>query len=313
MIFVGAGASRDAPANLPDFRQLTSDIAAEAQAPVTEDDLNQPDVFLGTLHDRQVDVHQRVAAHIGVSTSEPNRLHHGLVNLAMAGQPVRIVTTNYDSHLSTVLSKHGIQLEEYRAPALPMGDDFTGIVYLHGSLRQEPKWLVVTDGDFGRAYLRDAWAARFLERMFARYTVLFVGYSHGDVVMRYLERSLGPRACDRYLLTPAPEEPHWKALGVHSIGYPIVDGSHAALVDAIERWGSDASMGLLDHQQRIAQLVSAPPSQVPEEASSGGCGRRSSPGAAVRRRGPRRRVATVGGDATGVRSSVRSFGAADGL
>lgn len=168
VIFVGAGASRDAPANLPDFRQLTSDIAAEAQAPVTEDDLNQPGVFLGTLHDRQVDVHQRVAAHIGVSTSEPNRLHHGLVNLAMAGQPVRIVTTNYDSHLSTVLSKHGIQLEEYRAPALPMGDDFTGIVYLHGSLRQEPKWLVVTDGDFGRAYLRDAWAARFLERMFAK-------------------------------------------------------------------------------------------------------------------------------------------------
>jgi hypothetical protein len=87
VIFVGAGASRDAPANLPDFRQLTSDIAAEAQAPVTEDDLNQPDVFLGTLHDRQVDVHQRVAAHIGVSTSESNRLHHGLVKLAMAGQP----------------------------------------------------------------------------------------------------------------------------------------------------------------------------------------------------------------------------------
>jgi hypothetical protein len=191
VIFVGAGASRDAPSNLPDFRKLTSDIAAEAQAPVTKDDLNQPDVFLGTLGDRQVDVHQRVAAHIGVST-EPNRLHHGLVNLAMAGQPVRIVTTNYDLHLSTVLNNRGIQLEEYRAPALPMGDDFTGIVYLHGSLRQEPKRLVVTDGDFGRAYLRDAWAARFLERMFATYTVLFVGYSHNDVVMRYLERSLDP-------------------------------------------------------------------------------------------------------------------------
>lgn len=267
VIFVGAGASRDAPSNLPDFRKLTSDIAAETQAAVTEDDLNQPDVFLGTLGDRHVDVHQRVADHIGVSTSEPNRLHHGLANLAMAGQPVRIVTTNYDLHLSSALSNRGIQLEEYRAPALPMGDDFTGIVYLHGSLRQEAKRLVVTDGDFGRAYLRDAWAARFLERMFATYTVLFVGYSHGDVVMRYLERSLGPRACDRYLLTPTPDEPHWKTLGVHAIGYPIVDGSHGALVEAIERWGLDAAMGLLDHRQQIAEFVSAPPSQVPEEAS----------------------------------------------
>jgi hypothetical protein len=81
---------------------------------------------------------------------------------------VRIVTTNYDLHLSTVLSKRGIQVEGYMAPALPMGDDFSGIVYLHGSLQRELKRLVVTDSDFGRAYLRDAWAARFLERMFAR-------------------------------------------------------------------------------------------------------------------------------------------------
>ncbi len=148
-----------------------------------------------------------------------------------------------------------------------MGDDVNGVVYLHGNLRQEPTRLVVTDRDFGRAYLRDAWAARFLERMFAAYTVLFVGYSHNDVVMRYLARSPGPRACGRYLLTSDPGEPSWRTLGVHPIGYPIVDGSHAALVDAIEGWASLGSMGLLDHRQRIAQLVSAPPSQVPEEAS----------------------------------------------
>jgi hypothetical protein len=67
VIFVGAGASSDAPSNLPDFRKLTSDIAAEAQAHATKDDLDRPDVFLGTLADRHVDVHQRVAAHIGVS------------------------------------------------------------------------------------------------------------------------------------------------------------------------------------------------------------------------------------------------------
>lgn len=266
VIFVGAGASLDVPANLPGFRALTVSIAAEAQVEATNDELDHPDVFLGKLVDRQVDVHRRVAAHIGVPTSKPNRLHTALGELAVTGGPVRIVTTNYDLHLSTVLSGLHIQVEEYVGPALPMGDDFTGVVYLHGSLRQEPRHLVVTDRDFGRAYLRDAWAARFLERMFATYTVLFVGYSHGDVVMRYLARALVPGA-SRYVLTSTPDALDWRPLGLCPIGYPVVGGSHAALVDAIERWAFLASMGLLDHRQLILDLVSVPPSQVPEEAS----------------------------------------------
>jgi hypothetical protein len=48
VIFVGAGASRDAPSSLPDFQTLTADIAAEAQAPATDDELYQPDVFWAT-------------------------------------------------------------------------------------------------------------------------------------------------------------------------------------------------------------------------------------------------------------------------
>jgi SIR2-like protein len=266
VIFVGAGASRDAPASLPDFRTLTTTIAAEAQAPVTETDLAQLDVFLGRLEDRKFDVHRRVFAHIEVATSKPNRLHKALVDLAASAQPVRIVTTNYDLHLSTVLEQRDINVDEFVGPALPMGDDFTGVVYLHGSLRQQSRRLVVTDGDFGRAYLRDAWAARFLERMFATYTVLFVGYSHSDVVMRYLARALGPGA-PRYVLTSSPDEPDWHALGVHPIGYPVSGGSHVALVDAVEGWATQASMGLLEHRQRIAQLVSAAPSKIPEEVS----------------------------------------------
>jgi len=63
----------------------------------------------------------------------------------------------------------------YEPPALPVGDDFLGVVHLHGSLTQEPRRLVVTDINFSRANLREAWAARFLERMFASFTVLFVG------------------------------------------------------------------------------------------------------------------------------------------
>ncbi len=66
------------------------------------------------------------------------------------------------------------------------------MVYLHGRLDQEHHRLIVTDEDFGKAYLTDAWAARFLDRMFGEYPVLFfVGYSHNDTIMKYLARGLG--------------------------------------------------------------------------------------------------------------------------
>lgn len=266
VIFVGAGASRDAPSSLPDFRTLTADIAAEGQAEMTPDELEKPDVLLGRLDDQKVDVRLRVASRIGAQSSRPNRLHKAIVDLAATRPPIRLVTTNYDLHLSSVLEDVDIDVTEYIGPALPMGDDFSGLVYLHGSLRQEARHLVVTDRDFGRAYLRDAWATRFLERMFATFTVLFIGYSHGDVVMQYLARALGPGA-PRYVLTSNPDAGNWRRLGIRPIGYEVVDGSHVALVDAVEGWASWMSMGLLEHRQRVAKLVSAPPSQVPEEAS----------------------------------------------
>jgi len=169
VLFVGAGASRSSPSDLPDFRSLTADIAAESSVPVVDAQLDQPDQLLGDLAEQHhVDVHARVAARIGVSSSQPNRLHAEIARLASSVGPIRIVTTNYDLHLSSALAATGSPSTEYMAPALPMGDDFTGIVYLHGCLQQEPAALIVTDADFGRAYLRDAWAARFLERMFSR-------------------------------------------------------------------------------------------------------------------------------------------------
>ena len=267
VIFVGAGASRDLPSGLPDFRRLAADIAADASVEVTDDQLEQPDILLGDLEDRpDFNVHRRVAVRLGGETSRPNQLHEAIAALAAAGPPIRVVTTNYDPHLSTALDVQGSVVAEYMAPALPLGDDFTGVVYLHGCLRQDPEALVVTDSDFGRAYLRDAWAARFLERMFATYTVLFIGYSHDDVVMSYLARGLRADSA-RFVLTAEPGAARWRRLRIEPVGYPIMSGSHSALGDAVDGWASWASMGLLDHRQRVEQLLSAAPPRVPEEAS----------------------------------------------
>jgi NAD-dependent SIR2 family protein deacetylase len=102
VIFVGAGASRSSPSNLPDFRQLAAGIAADSGVTATREQLENPDVLLGDLKDQHaVDV-QRVADLLGAGSSRPNRLHEAIAALAVASPQVRIVTTNYDLHLSDV-------------------------------------------------------------------------------------------------------------------------------------------------------------------------------------------------------------------
>ncbi|KUK82574.1 MAG: hypothetical protein XD96_0775 [Petrotoga mobilis] len=92
----------------------------------------------------------------------------------------------------------------YRAPALPLGHQFSGIIYLHGCVDQKPEELILTDKDFGRVYLTEGWATRFLVEVFGNYKVLFVGYSHNDLPMEYLGRGLPPETT-RFALVPEEE------------------------------------------------------------------------------------------------------------
>lgn len=266
VVFAGAGVSVAPPSDLPRFAPLARRIGEEAGCVVTEKHLESPDRFLGDL-EAKTNVHQRVHDLVGDRQSRPNALHAALLRLAVAGgRSLRLVTTNYDLHFTTASRELGLDAPRFDGPALPLGDDFSGIVHVHGSLDQESRRLVVTDRDFGHAYLTDAWAARFLQSMFRRYTVLFVGYSHADVVMYYLARGL-PRGTSRYALVPDDELSSWRGLDIETVAYPkSSDDSHNALTTAIEKWADRTSMGLLDHRRRIADLVSAPPPEEPVDA-----------------------------------------------
>lgn len=262
VVFVGAGASMDPPASLPNFKDLVKEVGTRADTPPTEADLERLDRFLGTLDDRGIEVHDLVAKAIDLPDSRPNRLHQAIVDLARAHPPVRIVTTNYDRHLTSAAEAAGLDVEVFRGPALPVGDDFVGIVHLHGALDQEARRLVVTDTDFGHAYIREAWAARFLDRMFSAFTVLFIGYSYGDLVMQYLGRSLG-RGGTRFVLTDREDLPEWKSYGLTPVVYLAPKNSHVALSETLERWTELASRGRTEHRRLIADLVSTGPPAVP--------------------------------------------------
>jgi hypothetical protein len=262
VLFVGAGASVDPPSGLPLFDRLACQLAEMARVPF--DESVTIDFFLGSMP-LSFDTHRHTHEIVARQGSVPNSTHEALVRVASSIGRLRIVTTNFDKHLSTAATAGGIEVSDtWIGPALPLGEDFTGIVHLHGSVLREPRELVLTDRDFGRAYLTSAWATRFLLPMFQRFTVLFVGYSHDDPIMRYLALGL-PSGTPRYAFTSADEVAHskWSRLGVQPIGYPVRGHDHSALVATLEAWDLRARMGQTEHRARIVEVVNGGPTLTP--------------------------------------------------
>lgn len=264
VVFAGAGISMGHPSNLPNFDKLAERIAGGA---LRREDGEPVDRFLGRLVDKGVNVEGIARQIIADPSSKHAAAHEHLVNLFPTLDRLRIVTTNFDRHFTTALANtYGSSAPVYVGPALPLGREFNGLVYLHGSIDNLHHRLVLTDGDFGRAYLTDGWATRLLAEMFATFAVLFVGYSHNDPVMHYLSRSFAGRT-KRFAMTPPGREAYWRSLGIAPIHYPMrpPPADHLALTDALAAWVALVRMKALDHEQRIAKLVASPPPLDPSE------------------------------------------------
>lgn len=280
VFFVGAGASVDSPSSLPMFREMTVQIAEQANHPEEISDDTPLDWLLGQLKDGGVDVHAQVQRIIDRDGSHPNELHQVIATLARKSKTLRIVTTNYDLHLDTVLEDVDLnRYEVFNGPAVPLGDDFSGLVHLHGSLHQEDKRLIVTDSDFAAAYLTDGWATKFLVDVFASNNVLFIGYSIKDMLMQYIARGL-KGAEQSYILLPksveynAVDNSELERLGVVALYYDLPAGQsdasgddggadvsgaeHTALLECLRAWEHLTGMSQLDHARRARDYLRRP-------------------------------------------------------
>ncbi len=227
-----------------------------------EDDEAAIDRFLGRLRPA-LNIHERTCRIMSRPESRPSTIHRDLLRLFGSLGAVRLVTTNFDDHFLAAAKDlwDGGTPEYFAAPAVPLGRDFHGLVHLHGSATLDAGRLVLTDEDFGRAYLTDGWARRFLQAMFSSYTVLFVGYSHRDPIMHYLTRGM-PNLKDgnRFALTADGDEGFWKGLGVLPLAYPLQpDGQHGRVQEAVARWASFANEDPLDQRGRIREIVAEGP------------------------------------------------------
>lgn len=254
------------PSDLPDFPKLANELA-NGTATLGEDE--DVDRFLGKLPEN-LNISERTRLRLSDPSSKPNSLHRDLLRVFSDDSSVRLVTTNFDDHFATAALEvfSGKCPELFYAPALPVGNNFTGIVHAHGSVRKDTRRMVLTDKDFGRAYLTEGWARRFIQDLFLSFTVLFVGYSHNDPVMHYLARGLPPSEFGRRRFALASEEPgsrsSWENRGIHQISYSDTD-KHVQLRKACTKWAELVIATPLEKPERIKRIVSRPPQPAGEE------------------------------------------------
>ena len=255
-VFAGAGASLDPPASLPNFEALAAEIARRTIGSGLDE--SDPALLLDSLqNEHEVNVYAEIRRVLTEGRPEPNAAHKAIVRLALSapsGQP-RIVTTNYDTLLSQILPD---DTKSYEYPDLPGRGDFAGVVHLHGSLNDARGGLVATDSDLADAYMGTrAVGTLFLERLFDKSAVLFVGYSLGDVLVRYLLKAQ-TAASELYILTSKPDDPRWRELRVCAVGYE----SHSQLPVALSQWADYAEAGVAGEDQRVGVIVAAGPPPV---------------------------------------------------
>lgn len=255
VVFVGAGVSMGKPTSLPDFEKLTEMIAEGTGLDKNKNE--SCEAFLGRLECQGIDVNRRAADILSQKKLRPNELHKYIVHLFPCFEDVKIVTTNYDDMFEKMIGKKALKsMKIFNAPALPLGDDVTGIIHVHGNVN-EPLYMVVTDEDFGKAYLSESYVSRFLVKLFENYTILFIGYSYNDVIVRYLTRAMTRNAaCPRYILIDDTEG-NWKELGVQPILYPYKD--YLRLNEAINQLGIRIGRGLLDWENSLRMIAERPP------------------------------------------------------
>lgn len=260
IIFCGAGIS--AGAGLPDFRGLVEYCYAElgAVAPAAKDpEWGWLDRMLGALEDDFPDqMRAKVVERLNMSATDLT-LHEAILKLARLKGPAdgyRLVTTNFDLFFEQARKGMALGVDYHSGPVLPIPRNdriasWRSIVYLHGRLNPgspDNQHLVLTSSDFGRAYLTDAWAARFVARLFAEFTVLFIGYSLNDPVLRYMTDAFaaedmlarsGRKRPPAYIFVPYKGQPPapkpWKQRRLEPIFYRAAY-RHRALKNTLIEW-----------------------------------------------------------------------------
>ena len=273
-------------AGLPSFKGLVDhlyDSLKPEPSPTQEASIRakQYDTSIYLLEEDVIGGRQSVRAAVAKKLTPKNKkpvaIHQSLLELSKNknGQ-TKLVTTNFD-RLFEFSSKQS-QLPICEAPLLLMPNGrWDSLVYLHGRLpeiyeEELLNKLVLSSGDFGKAYLTERWASRFVTELFRRYSVCFIGYSISDPVLRYMmdalaaDRALGEKGHEMFAFGSYSKggrdkaEHIWKTKNVTPILYKE-HKKHFYLRETLARWSKTYRDGLRGKEQIVAEAARLPPQQ----------------------------------------------------
>ncbi|TXG83982.1 MAG: hypothetical protein E6R12_06040 [Sphingomonadales bacterium] len=275
IFFCGAGISRRA--GLPDFAGLTQEVleklsSKKALAAMERGDSSDR-VFKLLVHEfGQFEIDREIYAALKVAKNPDLSCHRMILDLSRGvdGRP-QLVTTNFDL-LFEAVEKRISRVVPPALPDLSLQQAIKGVVYLHGRLRKPEVGVasgyVISSADFGRAYLSEGWATRFVKALRERYTIVLLGYRAEDPPMRYLLEGLN--AADGvsynspiYAFTQGDEgdaEEEWQDRGVTPICYRKSD-DHAGLWDTLSAW-ADAVRNPEEWTKKVISLAQKRPIEV---------------------------------------------------
>ena len=291
VFFCGAGVSY--PTGMPDFLQLARRVVDELGAPddapsrqlLSQWDCQGPpeaarpplDQIFNLLQQREYtpeEIDYQIAKCLKTKPSAGLSQHETVLRLSKGtkGTP-QVVTTNFDLLFEKAATR---QLTTYVAPVLPdlaAGHPLDGLVYLHGRIKPGSKpgegrqGLVVSSSDFGRAYLAEGWATRFVRDLLDRYTVVLLGYTANDPPVTYLLQGLRTHGHESrrplYAFDDGTDKDNasrWPDRGVVPIPY-CKTASHGVLWDTLNAWAERADNPTA-WKQKIVQLSKGAPTQL---------------------------------------------------
>jgi hypothetical protein len=195
------------------------------------------------------DVQAAVATAIKPADNADLSAHRTLIDLSRGRDgTVRLVTTNFDLLFEACVN--GIACEGPPTLPDPRSTNFGGIIHLHGRVDANhagpaDEEFILSSADFGRAYLSDGWATRFMQSLLARFQIVFVGYAADDPPVQYLLEALNLNAGNRSRLfafqpgSNVDDAALWEHRGVRAIPFDNSQGFDP-LWDSLAAWAGRA-------------------------------------------------------------------------
>lgn len=294
VFFCGAGVSK-AMAKAPDFLELAQNVVEnlgvsendparkvlqeikDIQSRIEVGGLISVDRVFGLLERSFLssDIEVEVAKALKPNPNSDLSAHQILINLAKGPDgKIRLITTNFDL-LFEACDDSLPFFNPLRLPEPSKIEEFNGIIHLHGHVNDEysgavGSGFILSSSEFGRAYLSEGWATKFVKTIIDRYVVVFLGYTAEDPPIHYLLEALQKHNNELGNLyafqsgTQTDADSKWKYKGIKTISF---DGpnKYEKLWDTLKAWAVRANNPDKWYDEVIQKAKMGPESLFPFE------------------------------------------------